>query len=628
MSHLAASPSAIDLSDLSAGVPASTESDFNIQPRTVNDIILALRDRHTDGLMSDRRDGQWVELSASELFERALSIASNLHDWGIGKCDRVSLLSENRSEWMIVDFAILMLGAVVVPIYSTQTPDQVAFVLQHSGARVVFVSSADQLRKVESIRQQTAVEHVIVMDEAPSATAFELRDLLQPVAANHAAELEATARSVQPEDLATIIYTSGTTGTPKGVMLTHGNIASNLCCSLAEFDCNATDVEVSFLPLSHITALHVDYSVLCRGVHICYCPDVNELNKMLLEVRPTFVTSVPRVYEKVYQRVQQQVKSPLKQLVYRWALAVGKRHLPETLRGNVPQTLAWKLADRFLFAKVRAGMGGRARILVSGGAPLGRELAEWYATIGLRIHQGYGLTETSPVISVNTPGAFRLGSSGKPLPNVEVRIADDGEILVRGPSVFHGYWQRPDETREAFLTTDDDGADWFKTGDIGHLDADGFLFVTDRKKNLIKTSGGKFIAPQPIESSLKLDSLIGEAVVLGDRRKFPCVLIVPNFEHLKAWAAEKGLKPADTRSREKLVAHPLVQAHYEAIVSSVNANLARFEKMKRVLLVTEEPSPVNGLMTTSMKIKRRAVEERFAKQIDELYAKAEAERQD
>ena len=349
---------------------------------------------------------------------------------------------------------------------------------------------------------------------------------------------------------------------------------------------------------------------------------------MLQEVRPTFITSVPRVYEKVYQRVRQQVKSPVKQLVYRWAMSVGGRHEEETSRGEVPRTLAWKLADKLLFSKVRAGLGGRTRILVSGGAPLGRELAEWFLRIGLPIHQGYGLTETSPVISVNTPEAFRLGSSGKPLRNVEVRIAEDGEILVRGPSIFPGYWNRPEETRAAFAADEHGGGDWFKTGDIGHLDADGFLFVTDRKKNLIKTSGGKFIAPQPIENSLKHDALVGEAVVLGDRRKFPCVLIVPNFDHLAAWAAEKGLQGAEVGSRQKLIAHPLVQAHYEAIVAGVNANLARFEKLKRVLLVTEEPSPANGMMTTSLKLRRRAVEDHFAKQIDALYEKAEAERQD
>ncbi len=605
--------------------PASpTQLTFNIQPRTVNDILLALRDREEDALLSDRRDGQWVPVSATELFQRALSVASALQDWGIGKGDRVSILSENRSEWMVVDFAILMLGAVVVPIYATQTPDQVAFVLQHSGARVVFVSSADQLRKVESIREQTAVERVVVMDEVPSASAFELRDFLTPVSADRATVLEEIARSVQPEDLATIIYTSGTTGTPKGARLTHGNLSANICCSLGEFGCSAADTEISFLPLSHITALHVDYAVMCRGMHICYCPDVSQLNKFLLDVRPTFMTSVPRVYEKVYQGTQQHVKSPLKQLVYRWAMGVGRRHLPEIIRGEVPQTFAWRLADKLLFSKVKAGMGGRVRILVSGGAPLGRELAEWFATIGMPINQGYGLTETSPVISVNTPTAFRLGSSGKPLPNVEVKIAEDGEILARGPSVFSGYWQRDDETREAFVNYGD-GGDWFKTGDIGHLDADGFLFVTDRKKNLIKTSGGKYIAPQPIENSLKHDALIAEAVVIGDRRKFPCVLIVPNFDNLKTWAAEKGVKSVESESREKLVTNPLVFAHYEAIVAGVNANLARFERMKKVLLVTEEPSPANGMMTTSMKLKRRAVEEHFQKQIDELYARAEAE---
>lgn len=618
MSHLSASASAVP-----AGAASHPPPQCHIKPTTVNDLPLGLRVLGQHPLVSDRIAGQWVGLSAEELFQRSVAVASALEEWGIGKGDRVALLSENRSEWMIADFAILMLGAVVVPIYSTQTPDQVQYVLEHSGARAAFVSSAAQLHKVESVREQTHVERLIVMDEVPSASAFAMRDLMTHVSAERAAAIEALARAVQPADLATIIYTSGTTGTPKGVMLTHGNLSSNICCSLVEFDTSLSDVEVSFLPLSHITALHVDYSVLCRGVHVAYCPDVTELNKLLLEVRPTFMTSVPRVYEKVYQRVQQQVRSPFKQIVYRWAMRVGKRHLPETLRRETPQGWAWRTAEKLLFSKVRLGMGGRVRILCSGGAPLGRELAEWYATIGLPINQGYGLTETSPVISVNSPRAFRLGSSGKVLPNVQVKIAADGEILARGPSVFSGYWQRPEETREAFEP--DPGGAWFKTGDIGYLDEDGFLFITDRKKNLIKTSGGKFIAPQPIEASLKLDGLVGEAIVLGDMRKFPCVIVVPNFDALKAWAAEKGLK---IEAREKLVKHPLVQAHYEAIVAGVNTNLARFERMKRVLLVAEDPSPANGMMTTSLKIRRRAVEEFFRKQLDELYAKAEEERQD
>jgi len=312
--------------------------------------------------------------------------------------------------------------------------------------------------------------------------------------------------------------------------------------------------------------------------------------------------------------VDQKAKGMPKAWIYRWALSVGRAHRAEILAGQAPSSPFWKLADRLLFAKVRAGMGGRAQLFVSGGAPLGRELASWYADIGIRIHEGYGLTETSPVIAVNHPGAHKLGTVGKPLKNVQVKIADDGEILVKGPSVFKGYWNRPEETRNAFVEG------WFKTGDIGNLDADGFLSVTDRKKDLIKTSGGKFIAPQPLENSLKHNALIAEAVILGDKRKFPSVLISPYFPLLEDWARSHQI---GFSSRQELIRDPKVLAMYEGIVEDLNQNLARFEKLKRVLLIAEEFSTENGTLTASMKLKRRVVEDRYRGEIDDMYARAE-----
>jgi long-chain acyl-CoA synthetase len=426
-------------------------------------------------------------------------------------------------------------------------------------------------------------------------------------------DLERDARSIAPDALATIVYTSGTTGTPKGAMLTHGNIASNLCHSLAGFKIEPGQISISFLPLCHITARHLDFSMLYHGATLAYCL-IERLPQALLEVRPTTFVAVPRVYEKIYLQALQKARG-VKRAIFDWAVSIGETYKPEILAGKTPKARSWRLANKLVFSKIREGMGGRVETFISGGAPLGRELAEWYAAVGIRIHEGYGLTETSPVIALNNPIDHRIGTVGKIMPNLEVRIAEDGEILVRGPSIFKGYWNRPEETKAALV----DG--WFKTGDIGNIDADGFLSVTDRKKDLIKTSGGKFIAPQPIENSLKLNPLIGVAAVLGDKRKFAAVMISPNFALLEKWARENAIAFS---SRAQLVANKQVQSLYEGIVEGVNQNLARFEKLKRVLLVADEFSTENGVLTPTMKLRRRVVEERYRREIDDLYAQAEA----
>jgi long-chain acyl-CoA synthetase len=424
-------------------------------------------------------------------------------------------------------------------------------------------------------------------------------------------ELDALANAIKPDDLATLIYTSGTTGVPKGAMLTHGNIASNLSFSLAEFDFMPGDLAVSFLPLSHITARHVDFAELYRGVTIAYCPYIEDLPRVLRQLHPTLFVAVPRVYEKIYNQVQRGVAVGFKKTVYRWAMAVGRRNFDLVLARKSPSSLAWKIANRLIFSKVLGAMGGNVRIFISGGAPLGKELAEWYAEIGLLVHEGYGLTETSPVIALNSPRACKLGTVGHPLSNVEVRIADDGELLVRGPSVFKGYWNMPEESAAAFE------GDWFKTGDIAVLDGEGFLAITDRKKDLIKTSGGKFIAPQPIENSLKSNPLVAEAAIVGDRRRFPAVVILPAFAALEEWAAANGII---FRSREALVSNPQVQALYEGIVEQINLNLARFERLKKVLVVPDELSIENGTLTPTLKLRRRNVEALYKEQIEKLYA--------
>ncbi len=582
--------------------------------RTINDIFFTVVERGRDQVMLQREAIDWVPISSGELHRKVSAIAHALASWGIGKGDRVAVLSENRHEWSVADFAILLLGAVVVPVYTTLTDEQTGYILCDSGARVIFVSSEKQLQKVLAIQGQTRVEKIVVMDAVETAHALHMHRLMQDGGTSSSQSIDSLGRSIHPEDLATIIYTSGTTGTPKGAMLTHGNLASNISCSLLDFKVGAGHRCISFLPLSHVTARHVDLAMLYHGVTLAYCSSIEQLPQALAEIKPTIFVGVPRVYEKVYNQVTIKTKVFPKKLVYEWALSVGRRHKAEVLAGRRPRSLAWKLADRLVYSQVSAGMGGQVALYISGGAPLGKELAEWYATIGIRIHEGYGLTETSPVIAVNTPAAHRIGTVGKPLPNIEVRIADDGEVLVRGPSVFKGYWNRPEETANAFA------GEWFKTGDIGNLDSDGFLSITDRKKDLIKTSGGKFIAPQPIENSLKHNVLIAEAVILGDKRKFPAVLIAPHFPLLEDWARTNQIPFS---SRQELVANPKVHALYEGIVADLNQGLARFEKLKKVIVVPDQFSPEDGTLTASMKLRRRVVEERYRKQIEELYAHAE-----
>jgi long-chain acyl-CoA synthetase len=587
---------------------------------TLNDIFFAATERNLDRAMLYRESGTWVPISSSDLRRNVAGTVRALQELGIGKGDRVAILSENRPEWSTADFAILLLGAITVPVYATLTPEQTGYTLRDSGARVVFVSTENQLRKVQSILSQTQVQKIVVMDriQVPIdlANTCSLMDrFMTKGPSNLDRETESLARSIQPDDLATIIYTSGTTGISKGVMLTHGNMASNINCSLLGFDMHPGLTSISFLPLSHVTARHVDLTMLYHGVTLAYCPFMENLPAALLEVRPTVCVSVPRVYEKIYAKTEMTARGFPKSAIYRWALSVGRANKPAILAGRTPTSLSWKLANKLVFSKIRDGVGGKVETFISGGAPLGRELAEWFATVGIRIHEGYGLTETSPVIAVNTPINHRIGTVGKILPNLEVRIAEDGEILVRGPSVFKGYWNRPEETQNAFQEG------WFKTGDIGEIDADGYLSVTDRKKDLIKTSGGKFIAPQPIENSLKLSPLVGVAAILGDKRKFAAVLVSPNFALLEDWARNNNVLFS---SRAELVANPRVQGLYEQIVEGINQNLARFEKLKRVLLVADEFTPDNGVLTPTLKLRRRVIEDRYRRQIDELYAESEA----
>ena len=577
---------------------------------TINQVFYEAIERNLDRQVLFKQTIQWIPISASELYRDVAGTARSLAAWGIGKGDRVAILSENRPEWAVADFATLMIGAVVVPIYTTLTAEQTAYLLKDSGARVIFVSTSEQLKKVLSIKGTTALEKIVVMDYIGITEGIPMHRLMVNQPKRRDPELDARARAVGPGDWATLIYTSGTTGKPKGVVLTHGNLASNLE-HIDRFQWTPGELGISFLPLSHITARHLDYTFYKRGVTIAYCPTLEQLPQALLELRPTVFVGVPRVYEKARAYIERTSQHFLKRRIYNWALSVGRAHKDEVLAGKQPTGLAWKLADALLFSKVRNNSGGRVHTYISGGAPLGVELAQWFASVGIVLLEGYGLTETSPVIAVNTPAEHKLGTVGKPVPNVQVKIAEDGEILVKGPSVFESYWNLPEETKAAF----EDG--WFKTGDIGSLDADGYLSITDRKKDLIKTSGGKFIAPQPLENALKSNPLVAQAAVIGDRQRFAMVIISPDFRMLEDWARANGVSFA---GHQQLVAEPRIRALFDGIVADLNQRLAQFETLKKVLLVPDEFSVASGELTPSMKLRRRVVEERYRAQIEALYA--------
>jgi long-chain acyl-CoA synthetase len=581
--------------------------------QTLVDIFHRVLDNNLEAAMLSRHhDGSYEKIPSREVGRRVANVAAALNSWSIRKGDRLAVLSENRPQWAIADFASLLLGAVDVPIYPTLTSEQTAYILRDSGAKVVFVSTATQLEKVRSIRNQTALEKIVLMDtSAPGAQDdFVFMDSIM-LGSDSTADLRALEQPASPSDLATIIYTSGTTGTPKGVMLTHGNMASNLSCSTETFDWPGKPGYVSFLPLSHVTARHVDYLMMGIGITIAYCPVIDEMAKMLQEIRPHNFVSVPRVYEKIRQEVERHAGTGITKSIFNWAMNVGREHRGDIIAGKRPTNLRWKMADGLVFRHIRGALGGNADCCVSGGAPLALDLAQWYADAGILILEGYGLTETSPVIAVNTARNVKLGTVGQPLPNLQIKIAADGELLVRGPSVTSGYWNLPQETAAAF----EDG--WFKTGDIAHLDSDGFLIITDRKKDLIKTSGGKFIAPQPIENLLKSNVLVAHAAVIGEQRKYVAVIIAPHFPLLEDWARAHGV---EFTTREQLVRHRKVQALFDDIVAELNTRLARFETLKRVLLVPDEFTIASGELTPSLKLKRRVVERKYAAQIDEMYA--------
>ena len=593
--------------------------------QSVNDLFMRVASSgRPDAMLWQNSSGSWVPISSNEVYARVKALAGAFVEWGIERGDRIAILSENRWEWALTDFAVLSIGAVDVPIYPTLTAEQLGELLKDSGARAIVVSSLAQLEKTAAVLAGSAIEHVVIMDEIAGATGssslspicgppVQYSELIKGASSERDAEFDEMVVSAKPEELATLIYTSGTTGEPKGVMLTHGNIASNTSSSTREFGFTSTDSCISFLPLSHITARALDYAMFFSGAQVAYCPKFDELPARMKEVRPTVFVGVPRVYEKIrHGVVQKSSASKIKAAILAWAVKTGEQYREPVHDRKRPASLAWKMANKLVYSKICEAFGGRVHTFISGGAPLGVETGDWFASVGISVLEGYGLTETSPVIAINSPNAHRMGSVGKALPNVECKVAADGELLVRGPGVFHGYWKKPAETAAAI-----DPNGWFGTGDIARIDDEGFVFITDRKKELLKTSGGKLIAPQPIEGKLKTNVLVAEAALVGDRHKFACVLLAPNFVALEAWASQQGV---GVMPRRELIKQPSVVALYGDIVAKVNSSLANFETMKRFRLVADEWAIATGELTPSMKVKRRIISARYAAEIADLYA--------
>ncbi|MBN2245282.1 MAG: long-chain fatty acid--CoA ligase [Candidatus Aminicenantes bacterium] len=574
-----------------------------------------------DDFMLYKQDGKYIPISTNEYYEWVKHFSLALLELGIKRGDKLIILAENGPKWVMADLANICLGGISVPVYTSLIPEQIKYIIDNSDAKVVVVSDLELWKKVESIRGQlNKVEHYIsFMDEAPAEDVFTFKEIIEKgrkVDEENPGLFEKKSEEIKPDDIASIIYTSGTTGVPKGVQLTHGNFLSNVktCSSILDFDYK--DTVLSFLPLSHVLERMVTFTYIYRGCTVAYAESVETVAENLLEIRPNIMVSVPRVFEKIYSRVMDNVlASPsLKRKIFFWAANVGRQYSQFKLNNrSIPGSLQFKrnLAHKLVFSKIIEKTGGRVKFFVSGGAALSKDIAEFFYAMGLVVLEGYGLTETSPVIAVNTFDNLRFGSVGKPIPGVEVKIAEDGEILTRGPHVMKGYYKMPAETMEAME------GDWFHTGDIGHLDEDGFLVITDRKKDLIVTSGGKNVAPQMIENILKIQPFITSAVVIGDGRKFVSALIVPDFDKLEAFAKEKDLIYSN---RKELIENEVIVKKIEEEVEKCSRNLAPYEQIKKIILLERDFELEEGEVTPSLKVRRNIVQKKYAAQIDALYA--------
>ncbi|TAM80105.1 MAG: long-chain fatty acid--CoA ligase [Acidobacteria bacterium] len=603
------------------------------QFKTINELFLqAMGDHQKPDAFLTKMKGAYRGVASRDVLLKVAALARAFAKMGIGAGDRVALLSENRLEWALTDYAILGIGAVTVPFYSTLLEGDVEFILCDSGSKGIVVSTRDQLKKVLAVRAVVpGLKFVVAMDcepgEFPDVLSWkELAGGESAAGAEAVKSLEEQALRTQPGDIATIVYTSGTTGVFKGVVLTHANIASNIQACGRLFDFHPGDVSMAFLPLAHIFERMIDFYYMAQGVSIAYAENIDSLPQNLREVRPTLMAVVPRLVEKIREKVLDEVRQlpSSKQKLFGWALRTGREWFPYKLAGRpAPLGLSLKhaLADKAVYAKIRSQMGGRLRLLISGAAPLSQDLAEFFFSMGIPIYEGYGLTETSPVIAVNHPRAVKLGTVGQVIPGVEVKLGGETEdaeghtgreILVRGPSVTPGYYHQDERNGEAFA----DG--WFHTGDLGSLDSEGFLSITGRKKNLFKTSGGKYVSPEKLENLFQGHRYVAQLVVLGDSRKFVGSLIVPNFIALESYAQEQGI---DFAAREELVKNEKIHAFLQGQVDEACKHLPPHERIRQIALLPKELTIAAGELSATLKVKRPVVEARYSELIQEMFSR-------
>ncbi len=572
-----------------------------------------------EALMLVKKHGRYQPISTAEFCQRVRNISSGLRTLGQKKGDKLIILSENRPEWVMVDLANICLGGVTVPIYTSLMPEQIKYIINDSEARILVCSNLAMWEKVARIKDEIkGVEKFIAIDEPAPEGVFPLSQVEkagEEYNRKNPEEFDKIALSLERDDLATIIYTSGTTGIPKGAMLSHYNLVNNIQTLRSVVEYTDKDTALSFLPLSHVLERMCTFAWIYVGATIAYAESVDTVAENLVEVKPTIMVSVPRLFDKFYARVIDNVlsSSTLKKKIFFWALKVGRKMAQKRMNKEKPSwwlRIRYRLAYRLVFSKIVERTGGRVRFFVSGGAPLSRDIAEFFLAMGIIIIEGYGLTETSPVISLNTLNDFRFGTVGKVLPGEEIKFAPDGEIWVRGPNVMKGYFKKEEETREAF----EDG--WFKTGDIGYLDKDGYLVITDRKKDIIVTAGGKNVAPQPIENTIKTSPYIANAVVVGNGRKFVSALIVPDFDKLEVFAQERGLVYS---SREELISRPEVYDFLMQEIDRLTPHLASYEKIKKIAILPKDFELEAGELTPTLKVRRKIVEEKYKTVIDKLY---------
>jgi len=610
----------------------------NSAPRTINELFeRSVRLQAGKDVIRYKRQGKWLGITGAELDERVRNVSLGLRSLGVARGDRVGIIAESCPEWSISDYAILSCGGITVPIYPTQALDQVTYIIRNSGMKALFVSGSKLLKRIQSSLEALRKEEVPQLilfepakDEKGSARSrfatTQLEDVERKGAEQRTREpgqFRAMQLESEGDDLATVIYTSGTTGEPKGVMLTHRNLVSDVVATGGLFNIQPDDIALSFLPLSHVFERTVLYIYLLFGVPINFARGVETVSEDIKEVRPTIVTAVPRLFERIYSTINKRASEakPWQQRIFQRALKVGREYaVLIDKQAPIPARLALehRLMDRLVFKKWRDAVGGRVRFFLSGGAALSPELAYIFLGAGILILQGYGLTETSPVVAVNRPDANRVGTIGQAIPGVTVRTAEDGELLVQGDIVMQGYYLMAEET-ERVIERKPDGI-WFHTGDIGTIHHDGFIQITDRKKDLIKTSLGKYIAPQPIENSIRAIPMVEQVIVVGNHRKYASALIVPNFDALRAYAdsLQLGLK-----DKSELVRHPRIVEFYRKKVDEVTHALATHEKIKKVALLDEEFSVEGGELTPTLKVRRKFVEDKHQKMIDSLYPKSE-----